>query len=308
MENKKFKDTFNLQQYIPDNDYMLVLGTSHSFGECRIEEKNQTVHNDSDIWCNRVAADLGLELCNLAVSGTDNYRLTNSLVDFLELVPDKSKCKMIISEARLHDQTEMFSNDFVADYSNEIDQIFPDIFRGKDIGRKSSHAFSDNLYHRYTSKDFESPHRIQNAIESSGIPIGNEIPREIYKRVQRKMRNYYELDAITAQAFIKDLTLIRYMSSLCRIADIPFYWFCWDVYHNNQFNADYVAELFHYTTNVFDSKLRCFPKNASREYLQQTGTDIEKFNQDRCDCGHMKAPFHHWVAEAITKELKQNGH
>ena len=308
MKNKKFKDTFNLQQYIPDNDYMLVLGTSHSFGECVIKEKNQTVHNDSDIWCNRVAAELGLQLFNLSVGGTDNHRLTNSLVDFLELVPDKSKCKMIITEARLHDRTNAFSKDFVADYSNEIDQIFPDIFRGKDIGRRSTHAFIDNLYHRYTCMDFECPDRIENAIDNSGIPYGNEIPREIYRRVEQEMRSYYELNATTVQGFITDLMLIRYMASLCRIAGIPFYWFCWDQYCNNQFNADYVSELFYYNTNVFDSKLKCFPKNASCEYLNQNKLDNEKFNQDRCDCGHMKAPFHHWVAEAITKELKQNGH
>lgn len=295
---------FNISDFEPKNDYILVLGTSHSFGACEVKSKDQITIPENNIWCNLLANKLNCDLFNLSIEGNDNQTMISQLEDYIHLVKNKSKCLMIIAEVRMFDMSDHFSNDMVEDFNYTINRSYPDIFQGKDISSVIKHEnfkpLNDVLMRRYTINHTDRK-SITNLLKSVYKDSSKDLPTALVKDMQRLSTTFREITATTTKNYVKDLYSIKSLSFLCHMAEIPFHWFCWDRNQLDKINKAYVDELFRFNTTVFDSKLDCFKFNASDEYIKIYGFD--KFKKNHCDCGHMTEPFHEFVAEKIYSEI-----
>lgn len=300
------KDKLEIQNRLPKKDYILVIGSSHSCGTCRIDSKNQTHIDYDDVWCSILAKKLNLELFNVSVEGTDNWLILNQLTDYFDLVNDTSKCKMVIAESRLFDMGNTLSRDLINDFYKNIDGIFPDIYCGWDLKEKNMlDTFYNTVFHKYMNSDHENSERMKKLILDAHPSIPNvkpAIPKQLTQTIKREIQTFQEIAATTVRNYVYDLFLIRNMAKLCELAKIPFHWFCWDKNPTDLFNGKYVDEIFHYNSNVFDYQFKSLCPNAHYVYEKENGIGSIEF----CDCLHMQESFQKYVAEKIYRELNGN--
>ena len=97
------KDAVNLEELnkgLPDQPFIAVFGTSHTYGTCK--KGDQIVLKESDIWYSVLAKRMGMPVVSFAIPGNSNPRMQMQLMDFLEMENSKY-CKHVFCEIRLSD-------------------------------------------------------------------------------------------------------------------------------------------------------------------------------------------------------------
>lgn len=311
MENKNIYDKHKieitdfdcLKKYEPNNDYILVLGTSHSCGVCVIErEDKQFLDRQEDVWCYQVADALGLEVFNISVGGQTSLNMMAQFNDYFEYF-DKSKCKLVIAEVRQHEGSEVFANDLIRDFSeesHEIKYMTPAIALGRDI-RGGSSLVDDALLNRFVL-DFNGEGYATKMAKS----VTDNPSKYAIEQLNQLMETYTTVIATTSRDYIRDLVYIQTLISLAKANQLPFYWFGWDNSFNDPDNKTYVDKGFDRVTRVFNHRFKEIPVSATQSFIDAYGH--AKMESIKCDCGHHKEPLHDLVAKIIIKELKENGH
>lgn len=298
---KKYdKEVIDLSEFEPENDYILVIGTSHSCGVCEIYNKGQKFIQEERLWCNQLADKMGLDVFNISVAGHRNLFMQTSLNDYFDHYTG-DKCKMIIAEVRQHEGGFQVARDVVEDYNFDNQEyrnkMLPSIAEGRDILFKNvlSRALMSDLVINYG----DDRHKLAldvatHAAEATPAPTA-------IKNVEKIIDVFSDILAPSGDPYIRDMICVQSMSSLAKAHKKPFYWFGWDRSFYDLGGKNQVDHALKQTTKIFDYKLNCFEDSAVDSFTATYGW--QERDKQSCDCGHFKAPVHDFVAKQIYKEI-----
>lgn len=304
MENKNIYekislrgDSYDLSEFAPENDYILILGTSHSCGVC-VRGDRHFLDSQEEVWCYQVAERLGLDVFNISVGGQTSLNMLAQFNDYFEYF-DKSKCKMVFAEVRLHEGSEVFSNDLIKDFNytdRAYSKITPAIAMGRDIGAHSS-LIDSVLLNRFVfnHKKSNSAENIAKAVDINAGPTS-------IKMLKQVIDTYTQVSSLTSRDYIRDLVYIQSLISLSKAHGIPFYWFGWDNSFVDATNKIWIDAGFEKVTNIFENRFKFIPTGLVEIFERTYGFD--KMMEIKCECGHFGTEMHDLAAQLILQELK----
>ena len=297
------KDAVNLEELnksLPDQPFIAVFGTSHTYGSCI--RGDQIVLKESDIWYSVLAKRMGLPVVNFAVPGNNNLRMQMQMMDFLEMENSKY-CEHVFCELRLSDGAYCFTRDVFTDELQKFENN-PEIAGGQHYRYNS---FWENFfttvavskYHKtdYLAQCIENSHRDSNYVASkTQIETLAEIT---------KAKGITHFSSI--QGYIEDLISVRTMQRLVKLKGAKFTWFCWDNKLDGLSEAlmNDVNSYFKEHTDIFNDKLlhpnlRQYIMDVEGEYNGNT-----MLIQNECECSHHNEIVHAWVADRIYEGLNE---
>jgi hypothetical protein len=305
---QKFEE---INQMLPEHDFVACFGTSHTSGAC--ERPNQGIEIPlENYWCNNI----GKPAYNFGLVGNNNDTLVQQVSEFLQLERSKH-CSQIIVEARLGETVTRASMDTLGDL--EL------------IGRKnynialSSHFESKELRHEkygwnlYPMRDtvhdglllrlpislIKGKDRITDYANSCFPSDENPVNKTIHRSIKRIIETYHDEVAHTVLEAVLDLQNIKTMEAMCKIAGKKFMWFHWDnnALHNDR-NDDWlhVKRCFDQISDIWRNEVPGLHGGVCYEF-QKTLTDGLTLDDFTCDCGHQTEPVHDFVAEKIKEVL-----
>ena len=101
---------------IPTSDFILFIGTSHTFGQC--SGAQLPAHQR---WSCMIAEQLGVEVLSLGFPGTDNLGLLQVVNELIQLEVFNEHCKMVVLEPRFGSHALRFNNYLNTKYFDELD-------------------------------------------------------------------------------------------------------------------------------------------------------------------------------------------
>lgn len=96
---------------IPDEDFILFVGTSHTYGDCRSEPNEKGRLQLDDRYTTLIGKELGMKVLALGYPGIDNLGLLQVVNELLKLKVFTKNCKMFILEPRVGSMMVRFHKD-----------------------------------------------------------------------------------------------------------------------------------------------------------------------------------------------------
>jgi len=98
--SKEFEITLSTMDhyFVPNEPFVCVLGTSHTYGEC--EGKSNGILEYDDIWSTVLSKKLGIRVLNFGLAGATNQELLEALKIFSKIEKFKENCVGVIVEGR----------------------------------------------------------------------------------------------------------------------------------------------------------------------------------------------------------------
>jgi hypothetical protein len=279
---------------LPDEPFIAFFGTSHTYGQCK--RGDYWAIDEDKVYANILGKKFGLPIMNFAIPGNCNLRIQQQVLDFLEL-SRSSHCTKIIVETRLADHSYYFGRDiFVDEFYTEPNN--PELAGGSEFWYST---FWSNMYTDFVrGKDKDVNYlneRIANTKRQTGYqPINVEL--DTLKEMQKTMTLTRFL---SVQQLLEDLYTIRVLQRLCRLANIPFYWFCWDEKTKmlDQKLIEHIEQVFRKNTKIYEDQL-LYP-NMKMVINSEKGKQFIEDN--RCECTHLNETVHEWLANKLYDEL-----
>lgn len=226
---------------------------------------------------------------------------TSNLLIFFEVLDDINRCKLIICETRLNEQTISISKDILYNIPTILnsEDFTPPITLGKDYA--IHHGRPNTLYNDVLvsfpvvdrDKDF-----INFLVKHTTVNLNN-IPASNAKEVLSQLINHgAQYSAITVKPHVEDLSHIRAMTSLCKAYNVPMRWFAWER-HDVDDTTNLVYDVFKHTTNVFDYAITTIHNSITEDI------PYDILMQNECDCGHFNANIHSIVADKVYQDIKK---
>jgi len=306
-----------LNDSLPDTDFIAVFGTSHTYGACLKNNIDQKVVANHDIWINIVGKYLGMPVVNFALEGNVNTVILSQIIDFLKL-PKSKLCKRVFLEIRLGELVIRMSSDIAGGPPYSENETLPkisdlsvskhsqDTFSGYYPGvarvRSSNHHYIWRLGIPHDTEIFNR--KLKSTLVAPGYwETDEDIPPLFIKRINEykdmMMEMYFGQDI----HYIDDWGFIQTMITLLKARDIECLWFCWD--------GVPVKSSDHYTTllDAYDQTMDI------KKYMvkdMQWGAAIAHRDENDgkvmhlCDCDHRDENFHRWIAHKICTQIEGN--
>ena len=282
-----------MKDLFPKNPFILVLGTSHTHGSCKLEESNEL--QDHERWTGILKSNIDYDVFNVAVPGNSNQRMIQQLNDCFELGV-MNNCVMVIAEARTGgkqgeiclDQYYDLGKFDIGDKHNN-----PIISSGSDIKYK---CVLDRMLVHYAAGKVSKPGYYEGLLS---IPYEDNPPKQAVIDLKNyiQMRNQFYHSSV--HCLIDDLHDIRAMKNIVVNAGIKFGWFGWD--HITGFSLsdkpiDQVVDYFKTHTDLFDYLLYqgiCLKDNLGEP------------EEWMCECMHFNAIGHKEISKLIIPEVRK---
>jgi hypothetical protein len=319
---------------IPDHEFICVLGTSHTYGQCHLGKSYRL--DNREIWTSHIERYTGIPVLNFGVRGISNEDMTMLLIELLKIDKFKNNCKHVITENRVMENN--FAFDFKKHYYSDEheDYIRDDIKLSDDfiyfpIYVKSCMFENSDMIDAldYKIKYYEPTHRfplypgegtsrnteqtkksILGAVEQVNRVITNKNnPYKLSDTELNMMLNYFmthnELWKYSMAHIMNDLKFISTMNMMCSLANIPYNWFCWDNYMQKPyFTDDVVAQStidnISNIVDVFDYELTNMRGGSRYRWFAEMPDWPEE-----CDCGHQGASYHEYVANKVIENIRE---
>lgn len=305
----------DLLAYVPEGDFIAVFGTSHTSGVCKRGD-SERIEPDL-IWPTLVAEHYGLPVFNASNPGNDNETIVQQMLDFLDLPGVTERCKYIICELRVNEGAFRIGRDIVGefrpyrrfDWDPQLKNCFavgPKEVKDSDGGVVGHHTIADKMLYRTTSNFFKMPMDKQRSMIRDIMPDADGMmPDGAFDVISQAVETFNLTENVTMAPFIHDYNHIRTMSKLCRLAGIPFKWFCWDKHSEVDGPSDEykcVKAAYTQVTDVFETEVSTLVNSATGLFEKglPRGETIEAY---KCDCGHETEPVHKFVSERIIKAI-----
>lgn len=303
----------DINQQLPETEFIAVFGTSHTSGYC--ERNGETELVLDDFWAERLSKYTGLPVVNLSLIGNNNTTMGHQLAEFL-LLDRSSNCVQVICETRVGEHVFVISNDTVEDF---------DDFERKNFLPQLSNVFAlknienfDGLYKKFPKDTIHDLLQLRapvtllklskkdqiNYIQKSHPGELDDVPNYVFKSIREQIENYDNHVRHTMRPFIEDYNCIKMMSQLCKLRNISFNWFCWDKNYlrdRRDTNYDVVHRAFRLTSDVFDREVSGL-SGSVMDHFEKT-IDETKLKEYKCDCGHWDERVHDYVAKNISEAL-----
>ena len=295
----------DINQLLPETDFVAVFGTSHTSGYC--ERNNEKEINASDYWSENIS---DLPVVNFSLIGNNNATMAEQVGEFFTLARSQY-CKTVICEVRIGEHTFLASSDIIEEWDElERCNFLPQLSNtyalknyetfGGLFKKFPKNTVHDMLLTRVPISLLKLKRKAQENYLKGTHPIHlDELPNYSYKNLHAQMINYDENVKHTMFPFIQDYNMVKLISLLCQIKGVKFHWFCWD--ENVLADMDDVAyrvvhNAFQKSSKIFDQEVTGLQGSAVENFKK---TISDSINNYMCDCGHYDETVHKFVSEKI---------
>ena len=275
-------------QSVPNKPFMIVLGTSHTNGDCEEGELySYTLQNGKKVNLvrktayQRVAEELGLEIVQLGLSGCGNIDLLEATNELLSRGFLNDNCKLFILEPRCVDNTIKIPQEFFEDLPNKdwvLEHEQTSILDGWGIRRGH-----DNKNKLPSIQQIAKEVNVINPI----MDYTEMYPKANLMLIQ-KASEVHIFSAGTAMQLYEHLVQINAIKNIVMSNNINFRWQIWNIHENEKLICDHIIGPHSHLFDYFIGEIA--PK----------GTDKELF----CSCGHYNKQGHIQWYNNIIKSIK----
>ena len=311
---------------IPDEDYIIVIGTSHTLGECN----RKKIKGFTDY----LQESTGIKVIQIGYSGCTNAQLLQCTNELSTLGFFNERCKLVLLEPRItENQTtisldEVFGEQYMINWLESVEyrssKDLPELGR---TGIDNENEFGEMIDFKATMfgqmtwpigfETIESQKYFDHQLLQQ-ITLGETIDAHALKIAQQAIKENGPAAREAAQyklAFgnnsIKerhnDISAIEAISHIVKNAGVPFRWFLID---NRHYELHYLRYVLNSTTNIFKEMLLTTPiqllmaKTQGLTYHREMGTKFV------CECGHFNEVGNKMIAEdfltpAVNKILNK---
>lgn len=271
-------------QSVPNKPFMIVLGTSHTNGDC--EEGNihlTTLKNGKEVRLvqktayQRVAEELGLEIVQIGLSGCSNIDLLEATNELSSRGFLNDNCKLFILEPRCVDNTVKLPQEFFEDLPNKdwvLRHELTSILEGWGVRRGH-----DNK---------GKPPAIQQISQEVNVIHHKDYTRypEANSMLIQKASEVHIFSAGTTMHLYEHLVQINAIKNIVMSNNINFKWQTWNIQDIERNIGDYIIDSH---SSLFDHFIG---------EIAPLGTDKKLF----CSCGHYNEDGHiHWYNSIIDR-------
>lgn len=290
----------SLSELIPDGEFIAIFGTSHTRGCCELNNAEVTHIDNEYIWPELVAKQLGYPCVNFAIPGNTNQVIVQQIIDFLEILDDKSRCKLIICEVRFGDIAGRYFFDLFAD-DYHLPEIKPRPFLSAGLTTRHWLDEVSGSFVPKTGKDY-----VESLVRNSTPEFMDYVPKTAVNLLQEIIDVYMKSALSSSELVVNDLLEVRAMRAMVETANIPFRYFHWDKNKITE-NSEYYKKI--ETTiekmyNLKRSNIVSLMPNVNDSAYAELGNEV--WHQSECECGHRNHTIHAWVANKIIEELKND--
>ena len=321
----------SLQKKIPKNDFIIVLGTSHTFGECngvRIPSYVKTLQSHID-----------MDIVEVGNSGARNIDLIATLTELNDLGFLNERCKLVLVEPRVKDPVISTSIDTIIGAKQMRKLLVAENNRTINLCRTSL-GFDDDSYGKpikwpVTTRESigikSGPGNLHNAKERLDGRLGlsahtdadkKQLVKDIWEKndafggdnsVNEWLTSATHEITTTAEGMLNllnDLTLIESMAAIVKNKGIGFKWFVMD---DRDEEINMLQFLNSKTSDIFKDRL--LSKSIQRSMLdllphKEPQQFHEAYKHLLCDCGHYSETGNQYIANniigpAVSKTLNK---
>lgn len=274
-------------QSVPNKPFMIVLGTSHTNGDCEEGEFHlTTLMNGKEVRLvnktayQRVAEELGLEIVQLGLSGCSNLDLLEATNELLSRGFLNDNCKLFILEPRCVDNTIKLPQEFFEDLPNKYWVL-----------EHEQHSVLDGWGPRrgYDNKG-KVPSIQQIAKEVNVIaPMDyTKLYPDANSTLIQKASEVHIFSAGTAMQLYENLVQINTIKNIVMSNNINFMWQTWNIHNDEKIICDHIIGTHSHLFDYFIGEIA--PKGTNEEFF--------------CSCEHYNEQGHiHWYNN-IIKSIK----
>ncbi len=308
----KKKESFSwtaLKSIIPDEDYIICLGTSHTLGEC---DRKLTKS-----YAEFVEEEIGIKVVKLGISGCSNLDLLQATVELNALGFLNERCKLFLLEPRITENTIRVSLDTLANKkqllsymkkeSNTNIELNKALVTTEDDGRvlfpmsiKDLVSVKIGLSSLQSEKEFTN--RFRNTMNLDKHHVFDDAKSVFNKAL-------YDV-TINTQSVLKwheDINQIEAIQQLVKNTGTPFRWFMVDNRYKQvnhlRLNEGKVTDLF--KDMLLTKSIQVLL--AGKDFDVETEKAMDKISKDMlCGCGHFSEKANKIIAqEFVTPAIKK---
>lgn len=275
---------------VPTKDFILFIGTSHTFGQC-----DQKRLPESSRYSHFVAKKLGVEVLSLGYPGIDNLGLLQVVNELLRLNVFTEHCKMVVLEPRFGGHQVRFNKDVDGNPFNDLmdpESEWRNMSIAQSIMYDPTHKHPDIPAGRST---FDKMFRIAGLQPIENLRHEWEIPH-----LPREVIEYrWAEESATPGSSFNDATIIQSIKNIVTNINnkqIKFAWLLVDgtvkFKHKTYWydNVEFIQEIYGEWLDIFDCRLIW----------------IERKNlppRAMCECQHLNHVGNKLLANEITPAI-----
>lgn len=288
---------------IPDQPFVVALGTSHTFGSC--SNSPDGALPDNETWAGYLSALLGMPVLNFGIPGVHNINLATVLTEFLDISDSKIKnCKMVIMEPRIWDARSLVASDLF-ERPVPSKELYSNPLFTSTRHYNRTRTWHNEYMVNVTSNPQENL-RVHESIKKTIQDNGIKWHKDFSQRWESCADAVVWSSGFSTMEIYQNLNYINICSKMCKFKNIPFKWFAFVSKVSHSIDIEYRNALYNalqsLPNNVFDSKILAFDDNVIRTFKLKNPDVEEKTIQ--CGCGHYTAALHEWIAYKIKNEIK----
>lgn len=305
---------------IPDKPYMIVLGTSHTNGDCmkdndKSAEVNRTAYE-------QIAAHVGLEILNIGLSGCTNYDLLQATMELNHNGALNSNCKLFVLEPRLQTISADVPYDLVhsIDYPTSSEEDYSSV--GIIEGWGCSRTTQDTIKYQLIQTELSNVTTRQQVAENIRIYD----PSKLTSKKLRNQLNWWReernaANVHTAMEYFKHYSgshhemfdNILKIDAICTIVKLHNIKFIWQVFDMMDNGITDLKKLYNKHTTLWESFMNLYGQEIKDEVgmvwiHNEQGEKI--LNPYFCECSHLSQSGHDkWrdnTLPYIIKALENN--
>ena len=283
-----------MKKKIPNEPFMVFIGTSHTFGECDGKSQPNT-------FAEYVASQLGLKCLNVGMSGANNIELLQIVNELVKIDAFNENCRFVMLEPRLTDNTTVVQAENYLPWglikesiiSNEMYNTplltcskIGDFQHGADGSLLYPTSLNNYLYSKMHG-DGLTKAKIRNIVDTlhGADPVKANIDAEFLEQTFQVAEARLAMETKNMYTGFADLVMVDSIKNIVVSKEIPF---AWMVVDNRDKFIQGLPELYGGCTDVFDYML--FHNSALEIMLEDLGfASIQDMDFLRCRCHHLNA-------------------
>lgn len=276
---------------VPDEDFILFVGTSHTYGSCNLEPNIKGRLQLDDRYSTLIGKELGMKVLCLGYPGIDNLGLLQVVNELLKLKVFTENCKMFILEPRVGATMIRFHKDL-------DNQKFVDSMKGG-----SWH----NTSKANTFGGFQAEHDGRNSVLERLVGMQGNRDASVVDIPQSIVEYRLAFESTSVGTAFNDLQIIQTIKNL---VNVPFSWLMMDPPSVSLIKGEYwdnmelVKRIYGEWLDIFDDLIG--GDNVRWQVMSyknwETWTQSEYF----CNCcPHFNEKGNALIAEVLTPHIKR---
>jgi len=308
---KKDDKMLEFIEAVPDEPYLLFVGTSHTYGECDKVKVDYTFNN-------YIGENLGYKTVCVGLSGARQNEFVQIFNELIYCGYLGKNCKGVFFESRITDNTFEFDFEEILDFKQVkslveeqnlqdvplINRTSLGIFHKdkRDDKRILYNRSANNFLYGFGSQDQLNVDDIKTLVGDLNRTDPEEVMETVDDHDVKKLRDIlsYNLafkNKTTAQAH-KDIQIVDIIKNLVTAKDIPFGWFVIDNRNNLLENAKLFIQN---KSDVFDYLL------LGQDLYSIIDAVIDETDTEhlKCGCGHFNKKGNILAGELLLPEVER---